>query len=272
MSDSIVPQEHNALFDSIRKVTSDGREFWSARELMDILGYTSWQKFRSVIDLATENLETLSALADEHFLPVELKTLGRPKTDFLLSRLACYHVAICCDSRGNDRVKAAKYYFVVKTRQAELQEQFDRPEPQPLPVSVLKEAAEALGELYGKHYQHRAFRTNLGRHYPTFVLPPVEPEEMPAMPKAETLLRPTDIAKELGLICKNGSSPSPRKVNELLAGLGFQEKVGDHWNPMPIAEPHCVRKPVETGGKTDKDQLFWYPSILPILRQALKGA
>jgi hypothetical protein len=64
----------------------------------------------------------------EHFLPVELKNIdstgkrlkGRTGIDYNLSRLACYHVALCCDSRGNDSVKAAKHYFAVKTREAEV--------------------------------------------------------------------------------------------------------------------------------------------------------
>lgn len=107
-------------FDSIRRTDEYGNEFWYARELMPLLQYKMWQKFNNVIETAIENLETVVSSTSEHFLPVEIKSQGRPKLDYKLSRLSCYHVALCCDSRGNDAVKMAKHYFAVKTREAEV--------------------------------------------------------------------------------------------------------------------------------------------------------
>lgn len=107
-------------FDSIRHYDNQGNEFWLARELMLVLGYAKWQKFNAVIQVATENLETITYSTSQHFLPVEVKTNGRPQLNYKLSRLACYHVALSCDSRGNDSVKMAKHYFAVKTREAEV--------------------------------------------------------------------------------------------------------------------------------------------------------
>lgn len=128
---NIVRQENsnqaNSPFDSIRRLDEKGNEFWSGRELMPILGYKQWQKFSYVIDTAKENLEIAISSIVDHFLPVEIKNVdsngnrlkGRTGLDYKLSRLACYHVALCCDSRGNDSVKMAKHYFAVKTREAE---------------------------------------------------------------------------------------------------------------------------------------------------------
>jgi hypothetical protein len=110
----------NSPFDSIRHFDSDGNEFWYARELMPLLQYKLWQRFNEVIEVAIENLETVVSSSVEHFLSLEIKTKGRPKLDYKLSRLACYHIALCCDSRGNDAVKMAKHYFAVKTREAEV--------------------------------------------------------------------------------------------------------------------------------------------------------
>ena len=129
MSDSILTQSNNnSPFDSIRHLDDKGNEFWYARELMPLLGYKMWQKFNGVIETAKENLETVTGQVIEHFLPVEVKNMdesgkrlkGRSGLDYKLSRLACYHIALCCDSRGNDAVKLAKHYFAVKTREAEV--------------------------------------------------------------------------------------------------------------------------------------------------------
>jgi DNA-damage-inducible protein D len=50
--------EENALvpelsaFERIKHRDEDGAEYWSARELMTLLGYTKWQNFVRVIDEA----------------------------------------------------------------------------------------------------------------------------------------------------------------------------------------------------------------------------
>lgn len=109
-------------FDSIRHYDEQDNEFWLARELMTMLNYLKWERFNGVIETAIENLETVCDNVSSHFFPDEGKTKGRPRLDYKLSRLACYHIALCCDSRGNDAVKMAKHYFAVKTRQAEVTE------------------------------------------------------------------------------------------------------------------------------------------------------
>ena len=37
-------------FDSIKRVRPDGSEYWSARDLMPLLGYIEWRKFDGAID------------------------------------------------------------------------------------------------------------------------------------------------------------------------------------------------------------------------------
>lgn len=36
-------------FDAIRKTDEQGNEYWSARELYKILGYTQWRNFQNVV-------------------------------------------------------------------------------------------------------------------------------------------------------------------------------------------------------------------------------
>jgi hypothetical protein len=107
-------------FDSIRRVDAEGKEFWSARELMGLLGFERWQQFKGSIDVARDNVESSGSKALDHFLFLEIRSQGRPALDFHMSRLACYHTVLACDSRGKPFVKAAKHYFAVKTREAEV--------------------------------------------------------------------------------------------------------------------------------------------------------
>ena len=113
-------------FDSLKRVDEHGNEYWNARELMLLLGYKTWQKFDKVIENAKENLETVTSSSVDHIIPT-VKVVKRPQgggsnlLDYKLTRLASYHVALSCDSRGNDNVKLAKHYFAMKTREAEIQ-------------------------------------------------------------------------------------------------------------------------------------------------------
>ncbi len=149
MSDIQFFQPQESPFDSIRQFDSaTGQWFWSARDLMPLLGYQTWQKFLAVIEAAQENVESAGEPVPNHFLTVELKTQGRPAIDVRLSRFACYHVALCCDSRGNTSVKAAKTYFVVKTREAELALAPSVSAPQLPPHVVAVEKARSIREIY----------------------------------------------------------------------------------------------------------------------------
>jgi len=121
MTTNIVPiNSDTSPFDSIRRFDEHGAEFWAARELMKLLGYVKWQKFADVIKVAQENIEDTIGDSVKHFLPVEVKSLGRTALDYRLTRLAAYHVALSCDSRDKPSVKIAKHYFAVKTREAEV--------------------------------------------------------------------------------------------------------------------------------------------------------
>jgi len=82
------------LVDAIRKVADDGSEYWSARELYKLLGYSRWEKFQKSIEeakIACENSN--QAVADHFHLEVQSIKSGkgarRPIEDYRLSRYAC---------------------------------------------------------------------------------------------------------------------------------------------------------------------------------------
>ena len=108
--------------ESIKKVTQDQNpvEFWSARDLMLILGYVKWQKFQEVIEKAKDACRLSDQPVDSHFLPAPVKSSGgRPKEDYFLTRYACYLIAQNGDPR-KPQIALAQTYFATQTRRQEL--------------------------------------------------------------------------------------------------------------------------------------------------------
>lgn len=110
-------------FDAIRQVRSDGTEFWSARDLMPLLGYDKWQNFEAAITRAKAAIINQNMFATSHVTDAG-KLVERPQGgttrlgDFELSRFACYLVAMNGDPRKSE-VAAAQAYFAIQTRVAE---------------------------------------------------------------------------------------------------------------------------------------------------------
>ncbi|MBI5140141.1 MAG: DNA damage-inducible protein D [Candidatus Vogelbacteria bacterium] len=110
--------------ESIKKMSEDTTtEFWLARDLMLILGYSTWRQFHEAIGRAKESCETGSQVVENHFLPAPAKsTGGRPKEDYFLTRYACYLIAQNGDPR-KPQIALAQTYFATQTRKQELLEQ-----------------------------------------------------------------------------------------------------------------------------------------------------
>lgn len=122
MSDLILQQQTQSPFDSIRHVDEDG-EFWSARELMSVLGYDQWRRFADAIDRASISLKANGHKTSDHIAGAgKMAQLGsgaiRRVEDYRLSRLGCYMVAMNGDPRKQE-IAAAQSYFAIKTREAE---------------------------------------------------------------------------------------------------------------------------------------------------------
>jgi len=115
-------------FDAIRHYDESGNEYWSARELQELLGYVNWQKFDSAIDrakVACANVKGEDSVAYHFTGAGKMVNIGSGATrevkDYHLDRYACYLVAMNGDPRKPE-IAAAQTYFAVKTRQAETQQ------------------------------------------------------------------------------------------------------------------------------------------------------
>lgn len=105
----------------------EGVEFWFARELQELLGYSKWENFEQVIDKAKSACANSGHAVEDHFPDVR-KMVGigsgssREINDLALTRYACYLIAQNGDPR-KDEIAFAMTYFAVQTRKQELIEQ-----------------------------------------------------------------------------------------------------------------------------------------------------
>lgn len=107
-------------FDAIRRIRPDATEYWSARDLMPLLGYPKWREFKAALERAAASCVAQGHDPMDHFLGSTLKNPnGRPADDVQLSRLGAYLTAMNGDPR-KPNVAMAQGYFAVKTREAEL--------------------------------------------------------------------------------------------------------------------------------------------------------
>lgn len=118
MSDIDLFSDSGSPFDAVRQVRADGTEFWSARDLMPLMGYARWENFETPVRRAMKTAENQDMDVDSLFLRSQEKTAGRPREDFELARYAAYLVAMNGDPNIPE-VAAAQHYFAVRTREAE---------------------------------------------------------------------------------------------------------------------------------------------------------
>lgn len=111
-------------FESCAHKSKEGIEFWLARDLQQLLGYTKWDNFTSVISKAKTACELTGHSVKDHFADVG-KTIKMPKgaekevPDIMLTRYACYLIAQNGDSR-KEEIAFAQNYFAVQTRKFEI--------------------------------------------------------------------------------------------------------------------------------------------------------
>ena len=116
---------HVSPFDAIRKVDEHGNEYWSARELYKILGYSEWRNFRNtVIKRAMKACEENERAVADHFVRSYKAITGgkgaqQQVQDVLLSRYAAYLVVMNGDPKM-PVVAMGQEYFAEQTRRQEI--------------------------------------------------------------------------------------------------------------------------------------------------------
>ena len=115
-----------ALFENIKKIDEEGREYWSSRELAKILEYKDYRNFMTVINKAKESCSNSNIMLTDHFVGVtDMVSIGsgaiRTIETIRLSRYACYLIVQNADP-SKTIVAQAQTYFAIQTRIAEVKQ------------------------------------------------------------------------------------------------------------------------------------------------------
>lgn len=116
--------ELTSSFEGHAQRTESGVEFWLARDLQHLLGYTNWVNFLNVVSKAKTACEVSDHAIVDHFVDVsKMVDIGsgvqREIEDILLTRFACYLIAQNGDPKKRE-IAFAQNYFAIQTRRAEL--------------------------------------------------------------------------------------------------------------------------------------------------------
>ncbi len=102
----------------------EGIEYWSARELQQILGYAQWRNFENAIEKAKTSCKNVGEEVSDHFADVsKMVEIGsgvqKEISDIALTRYGCYLIAQNGDANKSE-IAFAQTYFAVQTRKQEI--------------------------------------------------------------------------------------------------------------------------------------------------------
>jgi len=113
-----------AAFEDAARETDQGVEFWTARDLARLLGYSDYRNFQTIVDKAKIACDEIGLDPADHFVDVtDMIVVGkgarREVDNIHLDRYACYLIAQNGDSRKKP-VAFAQTYFAIQTRRQEI--------------------------------------------------------------------------------------------------------------------------------------------------------
>jgi len=153
----------SSSFAQLKQWNEYGAEYWSARDLQPILGYSQWRRFEQAIERAIKSCTESGNDPENHFAGAgKMVDLGsgsvRHVNDYQLSRFACYLIAQNGDPRKQEIAQAQKY-FALQTRRQELT---DQQEADIERMELRKQTAEEFKALSGAAQQAGVQSRNFG--------------------------------------------------------------------------------------------------------------
>ncbi len=127
MAGKDMPTIGGQTFEGLKQSNEYGAEYWSARDLQPLLGYSQWRRFEDAVKRAITSCEQSGNQPDHHFAGAGKPIAGgkgavQVVQDYHLSRFACYLIAQNGDPRKPEIAQAQKY-FAIQARRQELTDQ-----------------------------------------------------------------------------------------------------------------------------------------------------
>ena len=112
-------------------------DLWSARDLMDALGYARWENFANVIEEAMISCEVAGSSPTDNFREVRnMGDLGYERQDYRVTRLAAYLISMAGDPRKQP-IALARMYFAQR-EVARVEAESERYASDPLYMMITK--------------------------------------------------------------------------------------------------------------------------------------
>lgn len=138
--------QYHETFDAIRRIDTNGTEFWTSRDLANVLEYHDYRNFISVVKKAKEACKNSQQEEQNHFVDfTEMVPIGsganRQIDNIALTRYACYLIV-----QNGDPSKAViamgQTYFAIQTRRQEVADSFTQLTEDQKRLSIRQEMAE----------------------------------------------------------------------------------------------------------------------------------
>lgn len=115
-----------ADFEAAAYIDDEGIEYWTARDLQKLLGYSDYRNFLNIVNKAKEACTNSGNVIEHHFVDVtDMIEVGKGATrevdNIKLTRYASYLIAQNGDAR-KEQIAFAQTYFAIQTRKQEIQD------------------------------------------------------------------------------------------------------------------------------------------------------
>ena len=142
---SVLQNKQESPFEVIKHIDEQGNEYWLARELMELVEYSTWQHFKKPIDKAIVSLRTFGINPENHITQVRKQFRDdnnclRTLEDFRFSRHGCNIVFQNCDSSKPRIAEAQAYYSLLDLMKKQ-------PTPPKDELDILEGAIKVLKEV-----------------------------------------------------------------------------------------------------------------------------